>query len=261
MPIEPEVDVEDSDADMLNRRPADSSERAYHAIRQMLVEFRLKPEERINEVRLARSLGLSRTPVREALNRLASEGFVSLTPNRGFFVRALSIEGLLDLYELRVIIECSAFRLMCQRGTDEAIAKLVDYWTEIEPGYRTRDPDEVLGQDERFHLLIAEAAGNPEIVSQLESINARIRFIRRIQIEHISHDDNQITAHRAIASAARDRDAEAGVAVLEKHIEMTVSATKRALKDALLKVYAPDITPRGRRTAHGIGRDITNDTN
>ena len=61
------------------RRSADSSERAYHTIRKLLVEFRLKPEERINEVQLSRSLGLSRTPVREALNRLASEGFVTLT--------------------------------------------------------------------------------------------------------------------------------------------------------------------------------------
>lgn len=231
------------------RRSADSSERAYHTIRKLLVEFKLKPEERINEVQLSRSIGLSRTPVREALNRLASEGFVTLTPNRGFFVRALSTEGLLDLYELRSIIECAAFRLMCDRAEDEQIQRLHSYWSAIEPGYETRPADEVLGQDEGFHLLIAESSGNPELVATLASINARIRFIRRIQIEHVTHDNTQIYGHRAIVEAALRRDAEKGVELLRAHIEMTVSATQRALKDALLKVFAPNIDapPRRRR--------------
>ncbi|WP_245491999.1 GntR family transcriptional regulator, partial [Mesorhizobium sp. M7A.F.Ca.AU.001.01.1.1] len=65
-------------AEAETRRAADSSERAYNTIRKLLVEFKLKPGERINEVQLSRGLGLSRTPIREALNRLASEGFVSL---------------------------------------------------------------------------------------------------------------------------------------------------------------------------------------
>jgi DNA-binding GntR family transcriptional regulator len=115
--LPPGSEVEPSpDGENESRRAADSSERAYNAIRKLLVEFGLKPEERINEVQLARNLGVSRTPVREALNRLASEGFVSLTPNRGFFVRSLSTEGLIDLYELRSVIECAAFRFMCEPG-------------------------------------------------------------------------------------------------------------------------------------------------
>lgn len=231
------VEDQPQDAEIETRRSADSSERAYQAIRRLLVEFKLKPEERINEVQLSRSLGLSRTPVREALNRLASEGFVTLTPNKGFFVRTLSIEGLIDLYELRSIIEQAAFRLMCDRADDDQIARLRTYWEEIEPGYSTRDPDEVLVQDERFHMMIAEASGNPEIAITLLSINARIRFIRRIQIEHVNHNDSLISAHREIVDAAIRRDAEKGCESLRSHIEMTVSATQQALKDALLKVY------------------------
>ena len=194
------------------RRPADSAERAYQTIRQLLVEFEVKPEERINEVQLARRIGVSRTPVREALNRLASEGFVSLTPNKGYSVRALSIEGLLDIYELRAIIECAAFELMCRNAEDAQIEKFGTYWEQIEPSYATRHPDEILKQDERFHLMIAEASGNSEIVSTLESINARIRFIRRIQIEHASHDKALIDAHREIVTAALARDAVNGCA-------------------------------------------------
>lgn len=227
-------------AEAETRRAADSSERAYNTIRKLLVEFKLKPGERINEVQLSRSLGVSRTPIREALNRLASEGFVSLTPNRGFFVRSLSTEGLLDLYEFRSIIECAAFKLMCERADDSEIDRLRSYWEAIVDAYPDQPPDVILAEDEGFHLLIAELSGNPELVGQLSSINARIRFIRRIQIEHPSHDKAQITSHSAIVEAAVKRDAENGAKLLREHIEMTVSATQQALKDALLKVFAPD---------------------
>ncbi len=242
------IAVSESPAEGETRRSADSSERAYNTIRKLLVEFKLKPEERINEVQLSRSLGVSRTPIREALNRLASEGFVSLTPNRGFFVRSLSTEGLLDLYELRTIIECAAFRLMCQRAEDDQIERLRAYWTAIVEGYQDHPPDVILAEDEGFHLLIAELSGNPELVHQLSSINARIRFIRRIQIEHRTHDKAQVSSHSAIVEAAMNRDIERGVELLRNHIEMTVSATQQALKDALLKVFAPgDALSRTRR--------------
>ncbi|MBB3966791.1 GntR family transcriptional regulator [Rhizobium metallidurans] len=226
------------EAEAETRRAADSSERAYNAIRKLLIEFQLKPEERINEMRLAKSLAISRTPIREALNRLASEGFVSLTPNRGFFVRSLSTEGLIDLYELRSIIECAAFRLMCERASDEHIGRLQSYWGKIVDGYIDQPADDILAEDEGFHLLIAELSGNPELVNQLQAINARIRFIRRIQIEHRSHDNSLISTHSAIVEAAVARAADEGVELLRQHIELTVSATQQALKDALLRVYS-----------------------
>ena len=236
-------------ADVEIRRAADSSERAYNTIRKLLVEFKLKPEERINELQLSRKLGISRTPIREALNRLASEGFVSLTPNRGFFVRSLSTEGLLDLYELRSVIECAAFKLMCKRADDQQLARLSAYWEALVDGYQDQPADTILVQDEGFHLLIAELSGNSELVNQLLAINARIRFIRRIQIEHRTHNVFQIDSHSAIVEAAKRRDAEKGSELLREHIEMTVSATQQALKDALLKVFAPSRDPASRRNA------------
>ncbi|WP_119389667.1 GntR family transcriptional regulator [Taklimakanibacter lacteus] len=219
------------------RRSADSGERAYKAIRKQLVEFKLKPDQRINEMALAKSLGVSRTPIREALNRLASEGFIALTPNRGFFFKALDIDALLDLYELRAMIECGAFTLMCERASDAERDRLKDFWDGVKADYRERDPDDILVLDEGFHLLIAELSGNPEIVNQLKAINARIRFIRRIQIQHVSHDFDMVNTHSQIVDAAMKRDVAAGTALLKSHIEMTVSGAQRALKDALLNVY------------------------
>lgn len=235
------------------RRPADSSERVYQEIRKLLVEFRLRPEERVNEVHLAKSLGVSRTPIREALHRLASEGFVMLRPNRGFFVRSLSTDGMLDLYELRQIIECAAYRLMCDRADDAQIAEIAEFWDSVREGYGSRAPDEILELDERLHMMIAERSGNPELANQLASINARIRFIRRIQIEHSSHGAPQIDAHTAFIEAAMRRDVEAGVARLHKHIEMTVSATQAAIKDALMRVFMTEPLRPRRRVSRKTG--------
>jgi DNA-binding GntR family transcriptional regulator len=144
---------------------------------------------------------------------------------------------MIDLYEMRSIIECAAFRLMCERATDEQIDRLRNYWESIAGDYQDHAPDVILAEDEGFHLLIAELSGNPELVSHLAAINARIRFMRRIHIEHRTHGKRQIRAHSAIVEAAVRRDIRKGVERLRNHIEMTVSATQQALKDVLLKVF------------------------
>jgi DNA-binding GntR family transcriptional regulator len=230
-----------------NRRAADSAERAYREIRKQLVEFKLKPDERINEVRIARMLDLSRTPIREALNRLASEGFVVFAPNRGFFFRGLDIDDLLDLFEMRMIVETGAFALMCERADEGGIERLKTFWANARQNYQRGDPDEILDLDEGFHLLIAELSGNPEIVRQLGALNARIRFIRRVQIEHAPQHKNLVDDHGRIVEAAVRGDVAEGVAVLKTHISMTVADAQTAMKEALLKLYVPDSSPPARR--------------
>lgn len=236
------------------KRAADSADRAYRTIRTLLVEFKLRPEERINEVQLSRTIELSRTPIREALNRLASEGFVQFLPNRGFHVRPFSTEGLLDLYELRSIVECAAFRLMCERAGDEDVHAFAAFWNGVRENYADLPPDDILELDESFHMKIAELSGNLEIPIQLTALNARIRFIRRIQIEHKSHDLNQILAHDRIVEAALARDVEAGERALRTHIEITVAATQQALKDALFKVYQSEASMIQRRKKRSPAR-------
>lgn len=230
------------------RRAADSAERAYKAIRQQLVEFKMRPAERINEVHLAEMLELSRTPVREALNRLASEGFLVFTPNRGFCFRGLDIDDLLDLFEMRSIIETGAFALACERADETGIAKLQAFWADAHPRYDRRDPDEILELDEAFHVHLAELANNPEIVHQLTGMNARIRFVRRAQIENAPQHWSLVDDHARILQALVDRDRQRGVDILRQHISLTFAEARAALKEALLKSYLPDEdTPPRRR--------------
>lgn len=214
-------------------RPADSADRAYAAIRRLVVDFRFRPDERINEVQLAAQIGLSRTPIREALNRLASEGFLIFSPNRGFVFRALDIDDLVHLFELRTIVETGAFRLACMRGDREAATNLSDFWREAHEAYRSADPDEILDLDEAFHVTLARASGNPEIVRHLQAVNARIRFVRRVQIERGRKHASMIDEHTEIAKALQCRDVWSGTDLLSRHIAMTVEDARSALAEAI----------------------------
>lgn len=109
-------------------RAADSVERIYGIVKEFAIDFRFRPGEKINEVELAAQLGVSRTPVRAALNRLESDGFVASVPNKGFYARELTPDAVRDLYELRAAIEKAAFVLACQRASDHEIEAVIAEW-------------------------------------------------------------------------------------------------------------------------------------
>ncbi len=220
------------------RRPADSVLRAYAAIRAQVVDFRLRPGERVNEFQLARQLGLSRTPVREALNRLASEGFLVLTPNRGFFFRPLDIAALVQFYEVRSVLERGAFVLACERATDAAIAELAGFWSDAKLVYLRDDPDEKLDLDEGFHQRLAGLSGNPEFARQLAAINARIRFARRTEIARGPRHAIMVDDHGKLVAALQRRQASVGSGILAAHISLSVEDARAVLRDVLGADYA-----------------------
>lgn len=229
------------------RRAADSAERAYAAIRQWVIEFKLKPEQHVNELKLAETLSLSRTPVREALNRLASEGFVVFSPNRGFFCRALDVSDLVAVCELRSILERGSFELACQRASNAAIAALAHFWSGTITRVRQRDPDEMLGLDEAFHRRLAELSGNSEIVRRITAIHARNRFVYRVSLDQA--EMRRMAEHNRIIAALKARNAELGTRILAQHISLSVEDARRLLKETLFRLYVTEQVASGRRAA------------
>lgn len=225
------------------RRRADSTERAYTMIRRSVVEFQLRPNERINEVQMAREFSLSRTPVREALNRLATEGFLSFVPNRGFFFRAPNIDELVQIYEARSVLEKGAFALSCKRATPAQVHALERFWRQALMEYRKRDPDRILELDETFHIDLATLSGNQEIVRQLVAINARIRFARRMEIERGPRHDSMIEAHGELVDALQSRASARGQKILSLHIAMSIEDASAVLKEAVFKVFVGAASP------------------
>lgn len=208
---------------------------ALHAdIRAMTVDFRLRPGERINEVALARRLNASRTPLREALNRLVAEGFLSFERGRGFFCRKYSVDEVQNLYQLRLALERFNVERAVELASDEELAALDSFLDRTESG-EGRALEELLAFDEHFHETIASFTRNREIVRTLKNVNARIRFFRWVDMG--SRRARTQGEHRAILVAIEGRDAAEAARLIELHISRRQDEIAEAVKECYARLF------------------------
>lgn len=210
-------------------------ESLYNSLKARAVGFEFRPGERINEGTVARELDASRTPLREALNRLVAEQLIEFRPGQGFFCRALDPKSIFELYEMREIIETAAARRACQRGSASGIAALRDRLETdglTTAGLTIR---EVVARDEAFHLGIAQLAGNAEIVHHLDRINERIRFIRWIDMGQRVRTTK--SEHLKIMAALEARDSERAAAVLETHVMRRLDEIVAAVREGYSNIF------------------------
>lgn len=193
----------------------------YERVKADIFEFRLMPGARFSENELAARVRVSRTPVREALLRLAREGFVEVHPKSGWSVRPLDFERFEHLYDLRVILELAAVRKLCEAPElPEALGALKKLWL-VAPRQRLSDGLEVSKIDEAFHTTLVAAAGNPEAARVHSDVTERIRILRRLdftQPERISYTYEE---HAAILRAVLARKLEQATLLLRSHIEQS----------------------------------------
>ncbi|MBY4891270.1 GntR family transcriptional regulator [Rhodobacteraceae bacterium N5(2021)] len=203
-------------------------------LRRMAADFEIKPEERIVEGEMAKRLNVSRTPLREALNRLVSEGYLTNTGGRGFFCRALTPARIMDLYETRAALECEALRLTIARASNADIAA---HSATLQSAAPTADRLALLEMDEAFHLGLTSLCGNAEIMRLLENINGRIRYVRMIGLDASGGVAAQSDAHRQIMQAVHARDVGAALAALRSHIQLRKEDATQAVRDAFSEIY------------------------
>ncbi|WP_419897620.1 GntR family transcriptional regulator [Roseomonas sp. USHLN139] len=214
-----------------------SADRVHEQVKAMAVTYRLRPGERVNEVELARALGVSRTPLREALNRLAAEGFLIATANRGYSVRPLDPKRVLTLYEYRAMLEVGALRLAAERATEAELAALEAF------AERSRDePDDdiqalrLLALDEQFHERLAQLSDNEEMLRSLRSLNERVRFIRWIDMRKGRRPTTQ-QEHLQIVRHLRARDAEAAARLMTRHITRRLEEISEMIRAGFAEIY------------------------
>lgn len=219
--------------------------RVYERLKGMSATFELKPGERVNEVEIARSFGISRTPLREALNRLTTERFLRFEPGKGFFCRELNSGEIFDLYELRKIIEVSALRIAVRRANDQSIDELIAFLerTGPEPGERTTM--NLVEFDEHFHEQLMEMSGNCEMLRVLKNLNARIRFVRWIDMDRGVRRKTQ-SEHMDVLLALRNRDEIRCTEILEKHIDRRLDQITSAIKEGYAHIYMSESFVPGR---------------
>lgn len=192
------------------------SERSYRRLRDMAITYGFRPGERLNEGELARKLEVSRTPLREAMHRLASEGLLVFLAGRGFHARPLEVEAVHDLYEVRRALETAIVALACERATPQWRADIRAYIQHSMAAQETAAPEELLALDEGFHERLADAAGNAEFARMLGNVNARIYFFRWVDMR--GRRDTTQAEHKALAEAICAGDAPRAEEIARAHI-------------------------------------------
>lgn len=211
------------------------AESLYQIVKDMAIAFKFKPGERINEVNLATRLEASRTPLREALNRLVSEGFLTSKRGHGFYCRDFKPREIFELYQFRAVLECAAVRLTCELATEEEVKQLERFLADTGPAENGRSSEELVELDEHFHCQIMRLGRNTEMQHTLENINARIRYFRWVDMD--SKRSSTQHEHKQIVEAILARDTELAVRRMNDHIQRRLDQITDAVKESYSRIY------------------------
>lgn len=223
----------DGPTDPPARRIRDRSSVAllYLELRDRAMRYAFRPGERINEQALGRELGVSRSPLREALNRLASEGFLEFVLNKGFYRKALTIEEVFDLYQVRTALERRAVFLAVRVASDDEIAAVGNYWEDIMARAATMSVADLLLADEEFHRRLAALARNRELSAFLDQVARRVHMARHIDLEQSDWNERAFEAHRNLIRLIAQRQTDAALALMNAHMEMGLDRARAITRE------------------------------
>ena len=200
---------------------ANLAEQVYATLKDELHDFQLVAGDRFSEAEIGNRLGVSRTPVREALFRLRNEGFLDLEPKLGWFVRPIDFAKLEQLYDLRIVLELASVQRLCTRTeVPPELDALKDIWL-VPVTERLADARQVGANDEQFHATLVRAAGNNETARVHWDVTERIRIIRRLDFTRPDRIEATYTEHAKILRAVIQRKAEQAQLLLKSHIDQS----------------------------------------
>ncbi len=193
------------------------SEKAYQLIKEQIITLELKPLDVIDEQVLMSRLHLGRTPIREALHRLATEDLVIIAPRRGMFVADISITDLQKIFELRIQIEGYCAQLAAQRATDAQIAEMEEIVNRLEqvPSSAT---EELMHIDQCLHQLMYESANNKflsDVLNRLHALSMRLWYLAVDKLDDLK---SSIEDHRLIVEAFKAGNSAQAEALIQQHI-------------------------------------------
>jgi len=194
--------------------------RAYTALKEVIVSLNVydqTQEVRLDERQLAQSLGVSRTPVREAMAQLEREGFVHSVPRRGIYVVRKTRREVIEMIQVWAALESLAARLITVHASDEEIATLRSMFATFEDGTPHAKLDEYSEVNIQFHQTIIAMGGNGVLVNLAENLFTHMRMIRRKTIAEENRADRSIEDHLAIIQALEARDTDAAEILVRNH--------------------------------------------
>ena len=191
----------------------------FNTLRKAILTGKLKPGERLMEVHLASRLGVSRTPIREAIRKLELEGLVIMIPRRGAEVAQITEKSLKDVLEVRRALDALSVELACDRITEEEIRSLKDACDEFENAVKGKEVSVIAKADVALHDIIVQAAGNQRLQQLVNNLAEQMYRYRFVYIKDESQHEKLIAEHKEIYESIANRDKERASKAAKIHID------------------------------------------
>lgn len=188
-------------------------------LRESIVNGTLKPGERLMEIQLAEELGVSRTPVREAIRKLELEGFVIMIPRRGTYVADLSIKDINEVFEIRTSLDVLAAGLAVERITEDELEQLERLLVEIGELIEGNDIERIVEVDSQFHDVLYKASRNDRLVGIINNLREQFTRFRSISFQYPGRMKVSVEEHRRLVEAIADRNTELAQQIAREHME------------------------------------------
>ena len=200
------------------------------AIREAIKNGTLQPRERLMEIQLADDLGVSRTPVREALRKLEQEGFIVMVPRKGAYVSDLSMKDVADVFEIRAALEGLAGALAAERITDEELELMERMLVEKGEAINQNDIDKLVEADTKFHEAMYTASRNERLSTIISNLREQIQRFRLTSLSVPGRREDSLKEHRQLLEAIQSRDIQVARQLAQEHIENAETVLIDSLK-------------------------------
>ena len=205
-------------------------ELVFTTLKKAILKGELQPGDRLMELQLAEKMGVSRTPIREAIHKLSKEGLVKLIPRKGAEVAGISAKTLRDVLRVRMTLEKMAFRYAYENITEADIRELEKYHREFEEAVQTGDILKMTDADENFHFVIYTVADNNKLREILGTLKENMYRYRLEYLRNPAFRAMLIAEHGEMVDCLRTKDLQHGIDVVERHISNQEKAVMEKLR-------------------------------
>lgn len=202
----------------------------FQTLRAAILKGELEPGERLMEIHLANKLGVSRTPIREAIRMLEQEGLAVTVPRKGAHVAKMTEKDLQDVLEIRDVLDELAVINACERMTDENYAKLESAMQDFKKAISSGDARDIVEADEAFHNVIYSSANNPKLEQIVMNLKEQMYRFRYEYVKDRADYDTLVDEHSKIAEGLKKRDKTYVKEVMHVHLKNQVDAVKNVIR-------------------------------
>ncbi len=202
----------------------------FNTLRQAILTGELKPGERLMEIHLANRLGVSRTPIREAIRKLELEGLVTMIPRRGAEVAQITEKSMNDVLEVRRALDALCVELACDRISEEELDKLKKACIGFEQAVTTRDAKKIAQADVALHDIIVQATGNQRLIQLVNNLSEQMYRYRFEYIKDFTQHKRLVEEHRIIYESIVNKDKETASQAAKTHIDNQEKAIIRQIR-------------------------------